>query len=194
MRLIGEVPCHAQHIGIFPGTFNPPTRAHLALAEAALRHLDHVLLVLPGALPHKSWGSGATPEQRLEMLDRICRQKAGVSAAASTGGLYIEIADDAASAFPASRISVICGRDAAERILAWDYGRPGVAEDFLQRFELIVAGRKGWFQPPDTLSHRVRLVDAGPWDDCSSSLVRDRVPGSELLIPDEIVDLVAAIY
>ncbi len=34
---------------------------------------------------------------------------------------------------PATELSFICGRDAAERILHWDYGRPGVVEEMLAR-------------------------------------------------------------
>jgi len=54
-------------LGILPGSFNPPTRAHLALAEAALAELDEVVLVLPRAFPHKNY-DGASFVQRADML------------------------------------------------------------------------------------------------------------------------------
>ena len=50
-------------LGILPGTFNPLTVAHLALAEAGLRMVDEVLFVLPRELPHKTW-SGASHQER----------------------------------------------------------------------------------------------------------------------------------
>src|SRR5437879_13843505 len=56
-------------LGILSGTFNPPTRAHLALAEAALAALElaEVLFVLPEVLPHKDQLE-ASLEAREEML------------------------------------------------------------------------------------------------------------------------------
>ena len=44
-----------RRLGILPGTFNPPTRAHVALAEAALGEVDEALFVLPRSFPHKEY-------------------------------------------------------------------------------------------------------------------------------------------
>src|SRR5579863_363849 len=38
-------------LGVLPAAFNPPTRAHLALARAALGIVEEVLLVLPREFP-----------------------------------------------------------------------------------------------------------------------------------------------
>src|SRR5450432_4836233 len=59
-------------IGVLPGTFNPPTRAHLALAEAALEHVDRVIFVLPRVLPHKDL-SGVSFEERLALIQAVAR-------------------------------------------------------------------------------------------------------------------------
>ena len=48
-----------RRLGILPGTFNPPTLAHIALARAALAQVDEVLFVLPREFPHKPY-QGAT--------------------------------------------------------------------------------------------------------------------------------------
>jgi Cytidylyltransferase-like len=40
-----RTPAIPRRLGIFPGTFNPPTHAHLALARAAEGHVDEVLFV-----------------------------------------------------------------------------------------------------------------------------------------------------
>src|ERR1700704_422903 len=50
-------------LGILPAAFNPPTRAHLALAQSALATVDEVLFVLPRAFPHKPY-EDATFDQR----------------------------------------------------------------------------------------------------------------------------------
>src|ERR1022692_4872453 len=54
-------------LGILPSSLNPPTLAHLALAEAALAELDEVVLVLPRVFPHKTY-DGASFTQRADML------------------------------------------------------------------------------------------------------------------------------
>ena len=109
--------------------------------------MDLIVCVVPRVFPHKEY-SGATLEQRVEMLDA-----AGLAiphAIASTGqGLFIDIARECRDHYGTEvQLSFICGRDAAERILHWDYGRAGVVEEMLREFELLVAPRGGHFSPP----------------------------------------------
>src|SRR5260370_15230746 len=54
-------------LGILPAAFNPPTRAHLALAQAALSTVDEVLFVLPRGFPHKAY-EDATFDQPVQLL------------------------------------------------------------------------------------------------------------------------------
>jgi nicotinic acid mononucleotide adenylyltransferase len=58
--------------GAYPGTFDPPTLAHLAIAEAAVRQcrLDRVDLVL-SLDPLGKPGARATLEHRLRVLDEM---------------------------------------------------------------------------------------------------------------------------
>ncbi len=71
MQFLTRIPTNPTRLGILPGSFNPPTQAHLALALAALANpqagLDEVVLVLPSAFPHKTF-DGATFTQRAQML------------------------------------------------------------------------------------------------------------------------------
>ncbi len=126
MDFLSGRPEQPTHLGILPGTFNPPTCAHLALATAVLADaragLDAVIFILPKALPHKTF-EGATFAQRAHMLRVLLNDRARLAAATTNGGLFLEIAQECRAAFnPALRLSFICGRDAAERIVAWDYG------------------------------------------------------------------------
>src|SRR5271166_5565513 len=99
-------------LGILPGSFNPPTRAHLALAEAALAELDEVVLVLPRAFPHKDY-DGASSVQRADMLRTLVDRRPRLAAAASVGGLFIEIAHECRAAYaPDVELAFVCGRDA----------------------------------------------------------------------------------
>ena len=178
-------------LGLLPGSFNPPTRAHVALAEAALAVVDEVILVIPRSFPHKTF-EGATAEERFEMIRRIASARRGFGAAIADRGLYIDIVREARSEYPEADIHLVCGRDAAERFLTWDYGEPGAAERMLEEFRLLVAPRVGWFQPPGHLVHAVTPLQAGDFDECSSTLVRSGAGLS--LVPEEIAELVERIY
>jgi nicotinate (nicotinamide) nucleotide adenylyltransferase len=184
-------------LGILAGSFNPPTIAHFELASAAGFHVDEVVCVVPRAFPHKRY-DGATLEQRIDMLG-LWELMIPHSIATSDRGLFIDIARECRTHYDTdTRIYLICGRDAAERILTWDYGRPGVVKEMLAEVELLVAPRGGEFQPPPEFKRRIHSLGLhGKHDDVSSSEVRERIArgGSwEHLVPRAIVGLVREIY
>jgi len=185
-------------LGVFPATFNPPTRAHMAMACAALATVDEVLLVLPRGFPHKAW-EGASFEQRVEMLLVATGGEPRFSVASSQGGLFAQIAAECREAYgDAVRLLFICGRDAAERIVGWDYGEPGAFRHMIDQFELLVAGRGGRYDPPADIRDRVCALEVN--EDIgfiSATEVRDRLRRGESwesLVPPEIVPLVRKIY
>ncbi|HKD09856.1 MAG TPA: hypothetical protein VKB79_28380 [Bryobacteraceae bacterium] len=185
-------------IAVFPGAWNPPTVAHVAIAEAGLRWADEVIWILPRAFPHKAF-DGVGFEERLEMLRGVAAGSHRFSVAVADGGLYVEIADEAREFFgPAVEIGLLCGRDAAERIAAWDYGEPDVFDRMIERYPLLVAGRGGEYLPHAGHVDRVIPLPMGAsFDEVSSSEVRRRVEqGLEWrsLVPEAIADLVAAGY
>ncbi len=163
-------------IAILPGAFNPPTVAHLALAAAALRHADEALFVLPHVFPHKAY-EGASQESRIAMLRAATAHEPAFSIAVANGGLFREIAVECREAYgPAVRFSFLCGRDAAERILNWDYGHNAAVEEMLGEFDLLVAARRGELEPPLHLRHAIeRLNLSDDLDHISSTEVRRRI-------------------
>jgi nicotinate (nicotinamide) nucleotide adenylyltransferase len=188
-------------LGVLPAAFNPPTRAHLALARAALGTVDEVLFVLPRHFPHKPY-EGATFEERVEMLlaatqAEPCFQR--FSIAASERGLFADIAEECRDAYGEEvRLLFICGRDAAERIVGWDYGEPKAFHRMIAQFELLVAPRDGHYEPPAEIRDRVCILEIG--DDIgfiSATEVRERLRTGgdwEHFVPEQIVPLVRAIY
>lgn len=184
-------------VGILAGAFNPVTRAHLALVDAGLQVVDEVVCVVPRAYPHKTF-EGADFEDRLTMLRAAARR---YEIATTEGGLFIEIAREIRRArrlSTADEIYFLCGRDAAERILGWDYGAPDAAARMLKEFRLLVAARHGEFTAPEQFKSRVRpLRIAGGFDDLSSTEVRRRIATGEPwehLVPEAMIDLVRRIY
>jgi nicotinate-nucleotide adenylyltransferase len=179
---------------VLAGGFNPVTRAHLALVDAALATVDDVVCVVPRVYPHKEF-HGASLEDRLEML----RRAGGGHRVEVTGrGLFIDIARELREAQPDAEIHFICGRDAAERIVGWDYGEPGAISRILKEFQLLVASRQGDYSPPEHLRHRVQALRlASGFDEISSTEVRRRIAAGEPwehLVPETIVELVRRIY
>jgi nicotinic acid mononucleotide adenylyltransferase len=156
-----------------------------------------VLYVVPRVYPHKEY-TGATLEQRVEMLG-LLGLNVPQSVAVTEQGLLIDIARECRGEFgPETRLYFLCGRDAAERVLGWDYGREGAVEEMLREFEMLVASRSGEFAPPPEFRTRIHLLDlAGRHDHVSSTEVRDRIARGETwqhLVPKEIVEQVREIY
>src|SRR5215472_1596729 len=149
-------------LAILAGAFNPPTRAHLAMAEAALSHVDEVLFALPRGFPHKEY-TGPGFETRVELLRAALSGHARFSLAVTEGGLFCEIADEAREVYGAgTELFLLCGRDAAERIVGWDYGEGDRIEKQLESFELLVAARGGIYEPPPQIRHRVHSLPIPP--------------------------------
>jgi len=133
------------------------------------------------------------------MLRRIAADHAEFSVAVADGGLYVEMADEAREFFgPAPEIALLCGRDAAERIADWDYGRPGVFDGMLDRYRLLVAGRDGDYLPASHHADRVIPIPMGAcFDEVSSTEVRDRIrrrANWRHLVPDSIAETAASLY
>ncbi len=187
---------HSGRIAIFPGAWNPPTIAHLAIAHAALHWADEVIWILPKTFPHKSF-EGASFELRMELLRQLAASDRAFSAAVSETNLHIEMARETAETCGFQvEVGVICGRDAVERIANWNYGRPGVFEEMLAKHPLLVAARGGEFTPPPHLADRIiplPLIQA--FDDVSSSEIRRRAASHQPwqhLVPEAIQQLLAS--
>ncbi len=182
-------------VAVFPGAWNPPTVAHLEIARAARAHVDEVVWVLPRAFPHKGF-EGADFEARRGMLLRLVESEPGFSAAVSDGGLYVEIAREARDFFgDEAEIALVAGRDAVERMATWDYGAGGVFEELLRRHRLLVAARRGEYEPAG--DRIIRLPMEADWNEVSSSEVRRRIANGEdwrELAPEAIADVIRDLY
>ena len=170
----------------------------MALAKAAVRVVDEVLFVLPRVFPHKDW-KGARFEDRVRMLDAAIGQEKRFSIAASDRGLFIEIARECRQDYGAdTELHFLCGRDAAERMVNWDYGRPEAIGEQLVELQLLVAPRRGNYEPPAELRGRIHpLPLEQDYDELSASEVRERIARGdawEHLVPEAIVELVREAY
>jgi nicotinic acid mononucleotide adenylyltransferase len=170
----------------------------MALAEAALTQVDEVVFVLPAAFPHKPY-QGAAFDQRVAMLRAAIAGRPALSIATSQGGLFRDIARELRDVYGRDgKLSFLCGRDAAERIICWDYAGETSLEEMLREFDLLVAERRGELEAPLHLRHAIeRLYLPANLDFVSSTEVRGRIARGEPwehLVPEGARALAGAIY
>jgi len=113
------------NVGLFGGTFNPPTLAHQAIAQAAWRELDlDVLLIMPNnKAPHKHIERDPGPEARLELCQAFCQGTAWQAIdweIRRTGPSYtVDSLKELHRAYPASNIWFVCGADTLNTMDSW---------------------------------------------------------------------------
>ena len=178
-------------VAAFPGSYHPITIAHLAVARAALRVVDEIVFVMPEKFPHKEYEHVGLAD-RMSLVQGAVQDEPRFSAAITTGGLFIEVARECRAHF------VLCGTDAAERIVNWDYGPQASFERMLDEFQMLVAARGGVYRPPVHLAHRIHELpmDAG-WSEVSATEVRRRIKEGvawKHLVPESIHEEVVRFY
>lgn len=199
MDILTPRPAHpVASLGILPGSFHPVTRAHLALGKAALSEVELVVFTMPRRFPHKRYEAVGL-DDRLRLVAAAIRDEPRFAAAVSEGGLFIEMAREARALFPEAGVPwLICGRDAAERITAWDYGTAEGIREQLAEYGLLTAARQGEYEAPGELRDRIRPIGmpAG-WDTVSATEVRNRIAGGgdwRELVPAAIHEDVERLY
>lgn len=185
---------------MLPAAFDPPTIAHLALAEAAQQAfaLAQVVLVLPHALPHKKVGKPGI-EDRLQWLSELARGRPERAVASCPTGLIIDVVRAFREELGTRcKIFVIAGRDAAERYATWDYGDRQPFAEQLRHYKLLVASRRGPYAVDPDFADRITPFEiARRHDETSSSKVREAIRCGKPwhhMVPPEIRDAVGTAY
>jgi len=189
-------------LGVLGGAYNPITLAHLAIADAAVAamHLNEVLFCLPQEPPHKTI-FGASLEQRLDMMKLAVRDRPYATVGLCSHGLFLDIERALRHVYaPATEVFFITGRDAAERILTWEYDDTERAlSEMFSAFQFIVCDREGAFVMPDdprlipyhSRIHHFAIPDG--LDHISSTAIRDRLQHHqpiEDLVPGAVADFI----
>ncbi|MHC5010071.1 MAG: nicotinate (nicotinamide) nucleotide adenylyltransferase [Planctomycetota bacterium] len=173
-------------IVVFGGSFDPFHRGHRALAEAALKVADRLLVVPAGQAPHKGEDGEPTPFHHRFAMCRL-----GVEGLARTEVLQLEgrrpgpsytidTLDVVRSSFPVgARMLLLLGADMYQDFPNWREW-----ERILEQVTLLVARREGSdLEPPPELEGRnvaVELLNAPLVDVSSTELRRDIGAGREL--------------
>ncbi|HET6953399.1 MAG TPA: hypothetical protein VFI47_23675 [Acidimicrobiales bacterium] len=126
-------------VGCYPGTFNPPTVAHLAIAEAAVRQagLDRLDLVLSTVALGKERLAMPPVEDRCAVLADVARARPWLGVVVTDARLIVDAAAD--------YDVVVMGADKWAQVLDPDwYGSVAARDEGLDRLpRVLVAPRAG---------------------------------------------------
>jgi len=213
LRHLTPLPPAPRAIGVLAGSFNPLTRGHTALAEAARRvGLDGMLLLLPLRAVDKELVTRASAIDRALVLTEWARRHVGmgVGVALTNRGLYVEQAALLAARYPASRIVFVVGHDKIVQIFDPRYytERDAALRALFTRASFRVAPRAG--QDDAALRGLLSRDKNRPFaggvaplaidtdvDALSSTVVRERARNGEAweaLVPDEAARFISAAH
>lgn len=125
-----------QRLGVFSGSFNPPTVAHVWLCEQAQKQLQlrEVLLLLTIVNVDKTQFDFSL-EERVEMMTAVVKEHSSWSAALCSHGRFVEKAQAVTKAYPAgTEVWFIVGYDTLVRIFEPRFYPDIPMDEALQRF------------------------------------------------------------
>jgi nicotinic acid mononucleotide adenylyltransferase len=148
-QVLTVAPVHpARSVALLPGSFNPPTAAHVLLAERALSEgFDRVLFTYARNTLGKA-PNGLIPEDRLLAL-RAGATNDGFSVGVCSHGLYADQAEAAAAIFPGAELSFLVGSDKVIQIFdhRWYRDRDAALDRLFGLARLVVAPRADQGEP-----------------------------------------------
>ena len=196
-------------VGLFGGSFDPPHRGHLAVAEAVRNRfaLDRMLLAPAAIQPLKPEGAHASFADRLRMVELLCARANGIEASAidgpQTGGTpnytidtLHRLRDELP---PNAEIFVIVGADAFLGIRQWKN-----PEALLTQARWIVVSRPGFDLHQLkalqlTAGQRARIETLSDFENpVSATEIRERLhehaaaPGGADLVPPKVLEYIRA--
>ena len=145
----GPEPVRGGRVGVLPGSFNPPTAAHLELARAARRRfeLDTVAFSLSSVIVDKERVEGLCREDRLLLLALLTADDPWAAVVVVNRGLYSEQAPGFRTCFGVDAdLRFIVGMDKVLQIFDPRYyeDRDAALDTLFAHVRLIAANREDW--------------------------------------------------
>lgn len=210
-RAARHIKAGGRRLGIFSGSFNPLTVAHIEMIEAAQRKydLDEILLILARANVDKGV-FGLSLADRLLMLKEYTANRKDFSVAACSHGKFIEKIEALKPAYPPdTHFSFIVGYDTFVRLFDPKYYTDlhNALEALFDQCRFIVANRQGYdaeavgqvMNTPDYCRY-VGCVDLIELPDfyaeISSTEIRTQIQAGnsvDHLIPSEVQEFLKAV-
>jgi nicotinamide-nucleotide adenylyltransferase len=150
LEVLGVSPPAAGSVGLVPGSFDPMTVAHAALAEALGTDLT-LLVWSPATLPKEAGPGGSPappllePEVVLASLLAWCDPRAWARVAVCSHGLLADQVEAAAVTFSRARLVLGMGSDKLLQLHdpRWYQDRDAVLGHLFDRAEVVAAARAG---------------------------------------------------
>ncbi len=144
----GRALAEARAVGLFAGTFNPLTHAHVALAEAARAagNLDLIAWTLAVVTVDKERVERATLPDRSAQIAAYCDGRAGDALVVVNRGLYVDQARALhALMAPTARLAIVVGYDKVVQIFDPRYyaDRDAALAELFAEANLLAAPRAG---------------------------------------------------
>ena len=133
-------------LGIIPGSFNPPTKAHLGLIKSAMSVVlaDEILVLLDlKAMDKRPFG--ATWEERAAMLEILFRENSKVSVGLSNRGFFLDKIELLKKSYPSPiELVFIVGFDTILRVMDEKYyqDRRKSLDRLFEKCKFLVASRE----------------------------------------------------
>jgi len=198
-----------QRLGVLPASFDPLTKAHVALvSEARKWGLDEILLLLDRRNVDKR-SFGASLEDRVLLVTSFFKEE-DISIGVSSHGLFLEKLRALKRLYPPStKIYFLVGYDTILRVLDKKYyrDREAALDELFEGSEFLVAGRgdKGekeilaLFEKEENkrFKSKMKTIDIAPFTFISATETRRRIKRGEsleALVPEEILPLINEIY
>ena len=133
------------HLGIFPASFNPPTKAHVALIREARKqtHLDEILVVLDLQAMDKKL-IGATWEDRIALVEILFRKDPTISIGLSNRGLFLDKIKPLRRLYPSPiEFTFVVGFDTILRVIDKKYykNRKRSLKELFEQSRFLLANR-----------------------------------------------------
>ena len=132
-------------VGVFPGSCDPPTVAHLARAEAAWRRceLDRLVLVVSRLPLGKDSAAQAPVEERVAALERLAAGRSWLDVAVTDARLLADVA--------AGYDVLVVGADKWAQLHdpSWYGGSTEARDAALARLPRVVVAPRAGFPPPE---------------------------------------------
>ena len=180
-------------IALFGGTFDPVHRAHLAIAEQAVRRCDlnRVLFIPCPQSPHKQAEPGADPEERIAMLRLATADLAWaevtpweIERESETPAYSWITATHFSEEFPGAELFWILGSDQWNKIQSWS--RPELLAELLT-FIVFPRGEEPHVQE-DFRSVRIDFSIPGSSTEARASLRKGDLPRG--LVPEPVLEYI----
>jgi nicotinamide-nucleotide adenylyltransferase len=117
MRFVHRGGGSPSKVAVLSASFNPPTLAHLRMAEIAHEDLGHPEVVLELAIANVDKGiTGAPLHERLMMMRAIAAPRPWMSAAIATHGRFLDKMTALREHFPSAEVCFVVGYDTLARV------------------------------------------------------------------------------